>query len=72
MKNNSKILLALLAGAAAGVVAAILLAPDEGKESRKKLGQWAGDVYNNSKDKIAEIKTGEKVRDRYEGADLGI
>jgi gas vesicle protein len=72
MKNNSKILLALLAGAAAGVVAAILLAPDEGKESRKKLGQWADDVYNNSKDKIAEIKTGEKVRDRYEGADLGI
>jgi len=72
MNNNSKILLALLAGVAAGAVAAILLAPDEGRESRKKLGKWADDVYNNGKEKISEIKSGEKVKDRYEGADLGI
>jgi len=70
MKDNSKILLALMAGAAVGAIAAILLAPDEGKNSRKKIGKWADDVYTNSKEKISEIKNGKK--DMYEGADLGI
>ena len=72
MKDNSKILLALLAGAAAGAIAAILLAPDEGKQSRKKIGRWADDVYNNSKEKLSDLKSGNKVKDPYEGADLGI
>ncbi|MBL0070423.1 MAG: YtxH domain-containing protein [Bacteroidetes bacterium] len=35
MGNNSKILLALLAGAAAGVAIGILIAPEKGSESRK-------------------------------------
>ena len=53
-----------------GAIAAILLAPDEGKKSRKKIGKWADDVYTNSKERISEIKNGKK--DMYEGADLGI
>ncbi|MBL7914132.1 MAG: YtxH domain-containing protein [Bacteroidia bacterium] len=41
MGNNSKILLALLAGAAAGVAIGILIAPDKGSESRKKITDTA-------------------------------
>lgn len=41
MGNSSKILLALLAGAAAGVAIGILIAPDKGSESRKKLTDTA-------------------------------
>ncbi|MBK6641360.1 MAG: YtxH domain-containing protein [Bacteroidetes bacterium] len=41
MGNNSKILLALLAGAAAGVAIGILIAPEKGSESRKKITDTA-------------------------------
>ena len=41
MGTNSKILLALLAGAAAGVAIGILIAPDKGSESRKKITDTA-------------------------------
>ena len=37
MNDNSKLLLALAAGAAAGFVAGILLAPDKGSETREKI-----------------------------------
>jgi gas vesicle protein len=37
MNDNSKLLLALVAGAAAGFVAGILLAPDKGSETREKI-----------------------------------
>lgn len=41
MGNNSKIILALLAGAAAGVAIGILIAPEKGSESRKKITDTA-------------------------------
>ena len=41
MGNNSKILLALLAGAAAGVAIGLLIAPEKGSESRKKITDTA-------------------------------
>jgi len=37
MNDNSKLLLALVAGAAAGLVAGILLAPEKGSETREKI-----------------------------------
>ena len=37
MNDNSKLLLALAAGADAGLVAGILLAPDKGSETREKI-----------------------------------
>lgn len=50
--NSGKILLAALAGAGAGIIAGILLAPDKGsvtldnwKESAKGLGDQLGDQY---------------------------
>ncbi|MFB9864042.1 hypothetical protein [Rufibacter immobilis] len=45
MKNdNSKILIAAAAGAAAGVVAGILMAPNNGKVSRESLLKVAGQL----------------------------
>ncbi|WP_048921171.1 YtxH domain-containing protein [Rufibacter radiotolerans] len=45
MKNdNSKVLLAAAAGAAAGVVVGILMAPSNGKDSRENLMKIAGQV----------------------------
>jgi gas vesicle protein len=41
MENNTKVLLALLAGAAAGVAIGILIAPEKGSESRKAINETA-------------------------------
>ena len=42
--NSKKVLQGLLIGAAAGVVAGLLLAPSAGKETRKKLADSAKDL----------------------------
>lgn len=43
-----------LAGAAAGAVAAVLLAPDSGENTRARIRQGAEDVKGKAKDKILE------------------
>jgi gas vesicle protein len=52
MNNFSKISLALLAGAAAGAIAGILLAPDKGVNTRKKIADKAKDIKESTTDKI--------------------
>ncbi|MGV3540908.1 MAG: YtxH domain-containing protein [Rufibacter sp.] len=47
MKDNSKILIAAAAGAAAGVVAGILMAPGAGKDSRDNIMKMAGQLAEN-------------------------
>ncbi len=42
--NNGKIILSLLAGATAGVVAGLLLAPETGEETRNSFKKAAGDL----------------------------
>ncbi len=44
MSKTSKLLLVTLSAAAAGVVAGLLLAPDKGSETRKKLGKTTNDL----------------------------
>lgn len=39
--NSGKILLAALAGAGAGIIAGLLMAPDKGKATREKIGSAA-------------------------------
>ena len=67
MDNTSKVLLAVAAGAAAGLVAGILLAPASGEETRenlKKQGQKLKDdvsstleeLNESAKEKIDQIK----------------
>ncbi len=52
------IALAFLAGAIAGAVVAVLLAPKSGRELRENLGDFAGDM----KDKVGRVS--QTVRDR--------
>jgi gas vesicle protein len=68
MNIYSKIGIAFLAGATAGAIAGILLAPDKGTETRRKMGNKAREFsdalkektnegwqfVNNSKDKVAK------------------
>ena len=55
MSENShvnKVLLAFLVGTAAGAVAGLLLAPRTGKETRKRLSRWIGDLEDKGEDLI--------------------
>lgn len=61
MKDNSgKVLLAMLAGASAGVIAGLLMAPDTGEATRGSVKKWAGkmskDLEKNLQDGLEEIK----------------
>ena len=54
MTDNTKILLAALAGVAAGAVLGILLAPDSGSETREKFADAFKDLGDAIKDRVAE------------------
>ena len=63
MKNSSRVLVALAAGAAIGGILGILFAPDKGSATREKIADKAKDVTDNvkdyvsaGKDKLEEIK----------------
>lgn len=51
MSDTSKIVIAALAGAAVGAVAALLLAPASGKETREKLKE----KFAGAKDKVSDL-----------------
>jgi len=61
MKDGGKVLLLLLTGAVAGAVAALLLAPQSGEETRKQLKKTAGklkdDIGSTVKNGIDKINT---------------
>jgi gas vesicle protein len=54
MNDNSKVVVALLAGLAAGAALGILFAPDKGEDTRDKLGQSLKDLGDSIKDKAAD------------------
>ena len=47
-------LLCFIAGAVAGAVTAVLLAPDSGAKTRARIKQGASDAVSKAKGKIAE------------------
>jgi gas vesicle protein len=62
MNESSKILLAALAGTAAGIIAGMLLAPASGEETRKQLtkkvkaaGESIGDLADTVKSSTEKI-----------------
>ncbi|TGE16569.1 YtxH domain-containing protein [Hymenobacter elongatus] len=62
MKDNSgKVILSLLVGATAGVVAGLLLAPETGTETRtglkKSASKWSDDLGKLLKDSLAHLNT---------------
>lgn len=65
--SNSKVLLGFLAGAAAGALAGILLAPDKGSETRKKIAGKAGELRDSVKDKFNQL--GDTLRKTFDQAE---
>jgi len=56
MSDGGKILLGMFAGAAAGVIAGILLAPASGKETRDNLVSKSEELLESVKDLIDKEK----------------
>lgn len=56
MNTTSKILAAMAVGAAVGAIAGIMLAPDKGSETRRKLKEQGKKVADNLKDKFNNSK----------------
>ncbi|WP_207429238.1 YtxH domain-containing protein [Pedobacter sp. SYSU D00535] len=54
MNDNTKVLLALLAGAAAGAALGILFAPEKGSETRDRLNDALKNLSDTIKDRAAE------------------
>ena len=54
MKDNSKTLIALVAGAAAGIALGLLFAPEKGSETRDKLSESLKNLGDSIKDRAAE------------------
>ncbi|WP_299819307.1 YtxH domain-containing protein [uncultured Pontibacter sp.] len=76
MKDNSgKVLLALLAGASAGVIAGLLMAPDTGEVTRGSVKKWAGklsqDLEKNLQAGLDEIKNMSGTFGKTGGGDNG-
>jgi gas vesicle protein len=57
---NSKIMIGFLAGAAAGVLAGVLFAPDKGTETRKKISKKSGEAADSLKHKFNDFVDGLK------------
>ena len=54
MNDNSKVLIGLLAGLAAGAALGLLFAPEKGSDTRDKLSQSLKDFGDSIKDKAAD------------------
>ena len=55
MKNQSKIIAAMLAGVAAGAIIGLLLSPEDGGETRSDITAWFKDAYERSKEKTSDL-----------------
>ncbi len=54
MKDNGKVVTALLAGLAAGAVLGIIFAPEKGSETREKLNESLADLTDAIKERAEE------------------
>jgi len=58
--DKGKVIFSLIAGATAGIVAGLLLAPETGDDTRaslrKSVSKWGGDLGKLAKDALAKAK----------------
>ena len=64
MNTSNKLLLGVLAGAAAGAFIGMLLAPEKGSVTRDKLAQLGDDYAGDITDKIRELR--ESITEKIE------
>ena len=64
MKDFSKVMLSLIIGALAGAAAGVLLAPDKGKNTRKKVKKSMDDLSKKAKDSMDDLS--KKAKDSME------
>lgn len=71
MKSSSKVLLGLVAGAAAGAIMGLLLAPETGQTTRKKVLKSAKKLNESIKTNINEFssKSQKALKDLSESAE---
>lgn len=53
--NSGKVLLSVLAGAAAGALVGVLFAPHKGTVTRKKISRHSGAYADSLKEKLSEM-----------------
>lgn len=56
MSNGQKIVISFVVGAAAGVLAGLLLAPKSGKETRQRIAQKAHEIREALETRIRNFK----------------
>lgn len=66
MTNSGKVLLGVLAGAAAGVITGVLIAPASGKETRDNISNKTDELLSNVKEILNRQK--DKVEDKVNEA----
>lgn len=64
--SSGKVLLGLVAGAAAGALLGILFAPEKGSVTRKKISDKGSDYADSIKEKFSDII--DDISDKYDGA----
>lgn len=73
MNTRNKVLLGIVGAAAAGVIVGLLIAPEKGKDTRKKIKKTAGDWADNlssmwAKGKRAADDFAEEGKDKLRSA----
>ncbi|MFT3682453.1 MAG: YtxH domain-containing protein [Ferruginibacter sp.] len=68
--SNTKVVLGIVAGAAAGALLGILFAPDKGSKTRKKIAGKAGDVSDSLKNSFNEFVDELKALGRAEADEM--